>query len=77
MMPPTLGQVLLGTEGLALLRLAATDDAAARDARVAEIHSLVTRYDAELSAPLVVRCRQKIPSGQAPSAVTMRLLEPE
>ena len=27
---PTLGQMLLGTEGLALLRLAATDDAAAR-----------------------------------------------
>jgi SAM-dependent methyltransferase len=52
MMPPTLGQMLLGTEGLALLRLAATDDAAARDARVAEIRSLVARYDAELSAPL-------------------------
>ena len=49
---PTLGQMLLGTEGLALLRLAGTDDAAARDARVAEIRSLVERYDAELSAPL-------------------------
>jgi hypothetical protein len=52
MIPLTLGQMLLGTEGLALLRLAATDDAAARDARVAEIRSLVARYDAELSAPL-------------------------
>ena len=46
---PTLGQMLLGTEGLALLRLA---DAAARAARVAEIRSLLDQYDAELSAPL-------------------------
>ena len=50
--PPTLGQMLLGTEGLALLRLAATNNSAARNARVAEIRSLVARYDAELSAPL-------------------------
>lgn len=50
--PPTLGQMLLGTEGLALLRLSATDDAEARDARVAEIRTLLARYDAELAAPL-------------------------
>jgi SAM-dependent methyltransferase len=48
----TLGQMLLGTEGLALLRLAATDDAAVREARVAEIRDLVARYDAELAAPV-------------------------
>lgn len=51
-MSATLGQILLGTEGLALLRLAATADGAARDARVAEIRDLVARYDAELAAPL-------------------------
>lgn len=49
---PTLGQMLLGTEGLALLRLATTDDAAARDARVAEIRALLARFDADLAAPL-------------------------
>lgn len=48
----TLGQMLLGTEGLALLRLAATDEAEARAARVAEIRDLVARYDAELAAPV-------------------------
>ena len=51
-MSVTLGQMLLGTEGLALLRLAGTDDAAARAARVAEIRDLVARYDAELAVPL-------------------------
>lgn len=49
---PTLGEMLLGTEGLALLRLAATDDVAVRAARVEEIRSLLARYDAELAAPL-------------------------
>ncbi|MFO1047284.1 MAG: methyltransferase domain-containing protein [Geminicoccaceae bacterium] len=51
-MGATLGQMLLGTEGLALLRLAGTEDVAGRAARVAEIRDLVTRYDAELAAPL-------------------------
>ena len=51
-MQPTLGQMLLGTEGLALLRLATGDDSAAREARVSEIRDLVGRYDAELAAPL-------------------------
>lgn len=49
---PTLGQMLLGTEGLALLRLAASDEIAARAARVAEIRDLVARYDAELAVPV-------------------------
>ncbi|WP_159712046.1 class I SAM-dependent methyltransferase [Geminicoccus flavidas] len=50
---PTLGQLLLGTEGLALLRLAFSGDAAAREARVAEIRSLVERYEEpDLAAPL-------------------------
>ena len=44
--------MLLGTEGLALLRLAATDNAAARNARVAEIRALLEHYDADLAAPL-------------------------
>jgi SAM-dependent methyltransferase len=52
MTSPTLGQVLLGTEGLALLRLATTGDAAAREARVAEIRDLLHHYGAELAAPL-------------------------
>ena len=52
MRQPTLGQMLLGTEGLALLRLATTDDASAREERVAEIRDLVDRYDAELASPL-------------------------
>ena len=51
-MSATLGEMLLGTEGLALLRLAATDDAAGRAARVAEIRDLVARYDAELATAL-------------------------
>jgi SAM-dependent methyltransferase len=49
MTPATLGQMLLGTEGLALLRLAATDDATACDARVAEIWSLLQRYEPDLA----------------------------
>ena len=44
--------MLLGTEGLALLRLAAMDDAAACDARVGEMRTLLDRYDGELAAPL-------------------------
>jgi SAM-dependent methyltransferase len=50
---PTLGDLLLGTEGLALLRLAFTDDAAARQARVNEIRSLLSQPEdaPELSAP--------------------------
>ena len=51
-MSATLGQMLLGTEGLALLRLAATDDAEARARRVAEIRDLLARYDAELAGPI-------------------------
>ena len=51
-MSATLGEMLLGTEGLALLRLAATDDAAGRAARGAEIRDLVARYDAELATAL-------------------------
>jgi SAM-dependent methyltransferase len=50
--PPTLGEILLGTEGLALLRLAAAGDAAARAARVTEIRDLLARWDAGLAAPL-------------------------
>jgi hypothetical protein len=51
---PTLGELLLGIEGLALLRLAFGDDAAARRARVSEIRSLVTELEdtPELAAPL-------------------------
>jgi SAM-dependent methyltransferase len=51
---PTLGELLLGTEGLALLRLAFTDDAAARRARVNEIRSLLSQPEdaPELAAPL-------------------------
>jgi len=43
---PTLGEVLLGIEGLALLRLVSSDDPTARRARVDEIRSLVGRIDA-------------------------------
>jgi len=43
---PTLGEVLLGIEGLALLRLMASDDPSARQARVDEIRSLLGRLDA-------------------------------
>jgi SAM-dependent methyltransferase len=50
---PTLGQMLLGTEGLALLRRAFSADEAGRAARVAEIRDLVRRLDEpELAAPL-------------------------
>ncbi|WP_035484908.1 class I SAM-dependent methyltransferase [Geminicoccus roseus] len=50
---PTLGQMLLGTEGLALLRRAFSADEAGRAARVAEIRDLVGRLDEpELAAPL-------------------------
>jgi len=43
---PTLGEVLLGIEGLALLRLMASGDPSARQARVDEIRSLLGRMDA-------------------------------
>lgn len=51
---PSLGEMLLGIEGLALLRLAYGGDAAARRARVAEIADIVKKLDgaADLSAPL-------------------------
>jgi SAM-dependent methyltransferase len=52
MTQPTLSQMLLGTEGLALLRLADTDDAAARERRVAEIRALLDRYETDLATPL-------------------------
>jgi SAM-dependent methyltransferase len=44
--------MLLGTEGLALLRTAFGGDAKAREARVAEMRGLLDRYDAELAGPL-------------------------
>ena len=43
---PTLGEVLVGIEGLALLRLMSSDDPSARRARVDEIRSLLGRIDA-------------------------------
>jgi SAM-dependent methyltransferase len=51
---PTLGELLLGIEGLALLRLAFGDDATARRARVGEMRALLERLDEtpELAAPL-------------------------
>jgi ubiquinone/menaquinone biosynthesis C-methylase UbiE len=50
---PRLGELLLGTEGLALLRLAFTADDATRTARVAEIRTLLDQMEEpELSAPL-------------------------
>ncbi|MGH6901706.1 MAG: class I SAM-dependent methyltransferase [Geminicoccaceae bacterium] len=51
---PTLGELLLGIEGLALLRLAFGNDAEARRARVREIRDLLQRLDEEpeLAAPL-------------------------
>ncbi len=51
---PTLGQMLLGIEGLALLRLAFSDDAEARAARVGEIRTLLEDLGQkpELAAPL-------------------------
>lgn len=53
---PTLGQMLLGTVGLAILRQAFAGDAAALRARVAEIRDLIDRYDdgTGLAAPLAV-----------------------
>jgi len=42
---PRLGELLLGTEGLALLRLAFTGDAALREARVGEMRTLLARMD--------------------------------
>ncbi len=41
----SLGEVLLGVEGLALLRLAAGDDVSARQARVDEMRALLQRID--------------------------------
>lgn len=51
---PTLGELLLGIEGLALLRLSFADDEAARRARVSEIRALLGSLDdtPELGAPL-------------------------
>jgi SAM-dependent methyltransferase len=51
---PTLGELLLGVEGLALLRLAFGDDAQSRRARVDEIRALLAEIDdvPELAAPL-------------------------
>jgi SAM-dependent methyltransferase len=51
---PALGELLLGIEGLALLRLAFGDDAVARRARVGEMRTLLERLDEapELAAPL-------------------------
>jgi ubiquinone/menaquinone biosynthesis C-methylase UbiE len=50
---PRVAELLLGTEGLALLRLAFTSDPATRDARVQEMRSLLARMDeSELAAPL-------------------------
>ena len=40
---PRLGEMLLGIEGLALLRLASADDGAARQARVEEMRGLLVR----------------------------------
>ncbi|MBD1546238.1 class I SAM-dependent methyltransferase [Labrenzia aggregata] len=53
---PRLGELLLGTEGLALLRLAFTGDEAMRDARVTEMRDLLAHLDdpdlaAALAAP--------------------------
>ncbi len=50
---PRLAELLLGTEGLALLRLAFTGDDAMRDARVKEMRDLLAHQDdPELSAAL-------------------------
>ncbi|WP_346897583.1 hypothetical protein [uncultured Roseibium sp.] len=49
---PGLGELLLGTEGLALLRLAFTGDKAMRQARVTEMRDLLAHLeDPELAAP--------------------------
>lgn len=48
-----MAELLLGTEGLALLRLAFTGDAAMRDARVTEMCDLLAHLDdPELAAAL-------------------------
>jgi len=44
---PRLGELLLGTEGLALLRLAFTGEAEARQARVAEMRDLLERMESD------------------------------
>jgi len=50
---PRLVELLLGTEGLALLRLAFTDDDASRSARVSEMRGLLERQgEPELGNPL-------------------------
>jgi SAM-dependent methyltransferase len=51
---PRLGELLLGTAGLALMRQAYDGDEAARHARVAEMRGLLDRYDGDtgLLAPL-------------------------
>ncbi len=50
---PRLAELLLGTEGLALLRLAFTGDEETREARVQEMRSLLARMDEpEFAAPL-------------------------
>jgi SAM-dependent methyltransferase len=51
---PRLGELLLGIEGLALLRLGFGDDAEARRARVREMRELLLRLDEEpeLAAPI-------------------------
>lgn len=50
---PTLGEYVLGVEGLALLRLAFTSDADGRAARTAEIHDLLGLLDeTRLRAPI-------------------------
>jgi hypothetical protein len=43
---PTIGEYVLGVEGLALLRLAFSNDANGRAARVAEIGDLLDQLDA-------------------------------
>jgi SAM-dependent methyltransferase len=51
---PTLGEYVIGVAGLALMRLAFTDDAAGRAARTAEIRDLLGQLDHEtrLQAPV-------------------------
>ena len=51
---PTLGQYVIGVEGLALMRLGFTGDAADRAARTAEIRDLLGQLDQEtrLQAPI-------------------------
>lgn len=51
---PTIGEYVIGVEGLALLRLAFTNDAPGRAARAAEIGGLLDQLDGEtrLQAPV-------------------------